>query len=391
MENRIERMLITPAEGDGFNMQLMSILEQIKAKVTANDRFILQISFFIDARNNNEYIERYETITKALEEKLSVKPSRSIIAQPPANGIQMSVELILLADKGEETTIYYKEEQGIPYALVESKNSTEVYAGGISSKRLNTDFSVQVDESFRLMKSILEAEGLTFSDVVRQWNYVEGILKIHGYGKEYIQHYQILNDMRSKYYAEAEFQMGYPAATGIGMDAGGLILEFYAVKPLPSIDIIPIKNPKQVDAYHYSEQVLVGDALVKHRKKSTPKFERAKYSHVNGVRSIYISGTASIQSEKTIGVDNIRLQTEITLDNIANLIAKANLVNVGISNVPNQLKYTFIRVYIKDRKEIDIVRKICDAHYGDIPVHYLVADICRENLLLEIEGVAELA
>jgi len=391
MENRIERILITPTEGNDFEKQLMSILRQINAHYTDNDQFILQLSFFIDTSNNTEYIECYRNITRNTDDLLNIKPSTSIIAQAPANGIHISLELILLTNISIGTQVVYKEEVGVPYTLVKSENTSEIYAGGISSKNFNADFSVQVDECYQLMESILTREGLTFADIVRQWNYVEGILSIYEYGEEHIQHYQVLNDVRSKYFAKADFQHGYPAATGIGMDAGGPILEFYAVQSSSAIDIIPIKNPKQVDAYHYSEEVLIGDALEKHHKKTTPKFERAKYCSVNGVRSVFISGTASIQSEKPLGINNTRMQTEITLENIANLISESNLVKMGIENVQDQINYTFIRVYIKDRKDLSVVKEICNAHYGNIPVHYLIADICRDNLLLEIEGVAEIA
>ena len=390
MENRIERILITPAVENNFDDQLRSVLNQINAYRTHNDQFILQLSFFIDVNNNKEYFEYYHHITKISRDILKIEPSISIIAQAPANGIRISLELILLTNRSKETQIVYKNEGGISYTLVKTDNTKEVYAGGISSRNFEADFSVQVDDCYRLMESILSAEKLAFSDIIRQWNYVENILSINDFGEEHIQHYQVLNDIRSKYYSKADFRNGYPAATGIGMDSGGLILEFYAIKSTPAVNIIPIKNPKQVNAYDYSEAVLVGDALDRHHKKTTPKFERAKYCSVNGTSSVFISGTAAIQNEKTFGINDIRLQTEITLENIANLVNKSNLENKGIRNVTDQIKYTFIRVYIKERKDVAIVKEICNKYYGNSPLHYLIADICRDNLLLEIEGVAEI-
>lgn len=389
MENRIERILITPAGGNNFEDQLTSILNQINAFQTNQDQFILQLSFFIDSSNNREYLEYHHYITGITHQKLNIEPSISIIAQAPANEIHISLELILLIHKRNDTRIVYKNIKGITYTLVQSGNSKEVYAGGISPKNFDTDFTVQVDECYQLMESILSEEGLTFADIVRQWNYVENILGLYNYGEEHVQHYQVLNDIRSKYYTKADFRKGYPAATGIGMDAGGLVLEFYAVQSSPVVQIIPVKNPGQVDAYNYSEAVLIGGALEKHHKKTTPKFERAKYCSVNGTSFVYISGTAAIQNEKTIGIDDIKLQTEITLENIANLVDKSNLGSVGIPDLRGQVKYAFIRVYIKKRKDVADVKAICNKYYGNIPLHYLVADICRDNLLLEIEGVAE--
>jgi enamine deaminase RidA (YjgF/YER057c/UK114 family) len=390
MENKVDRILILPSTGENLDTQLINILQQVKSQLEKKNGHILQLSFFIHVNNNSEYLDRIKLISSTVYNAFRVRPSTSIIAQSPANGHQISLELILLLEKSVDATIVYKKEQNIAYTLVTSPDATELYAGGISAMNFTSDFTEQVNRSYNLMKLILNREGMTFANIVRQWNYVEGILKICYCNDEHIQHYQVLNDIRSKYYAEADFRNGYPAATGIGTDAGGLLLECYAIKASHPIDIIPIKNPKQVDAYHYSEQVLVGDSLEKHHKKTTPKFERAKYSHVNSVRTIYISGTASIQSEKTLGENNIRKQTEVTLENIANLLTQSNLRNAGVQKISDTIEYTFIRIYLKTRSDLDLVKDICDKFYKNVPVHYLIADICRDNLLLEIEGVAVL-
>ncbi len=60
----------------------------------------------------------------------------------------------------------------------------------------------------------------------------------------------------------------------------------------------------------------------------------------------------------------------------------------GINEVDGDPLYLFIRVYIKHQDYLDNVKKICSKRFPDIPVHYLIADVCRDNLLVEIEGVA---
>ena len=67
-----------------------------------------------------------------------------------------------------------------------------------------------------------------------------------------------------------------------------------------------------------------------------------------------------------------------------------NLQNHGISNVNNIPFPSYIRVYVKNKEDIMVVQKICQQYYGDIPALYLVSDVCRDDLLVEIEGVAEL-
>ena len=57
---------------------------------------------------------------------------------------------------------------------------------------------------------------------------------------------------------------GYPAATGIGMTAGGVVIDFLAAV---NDQVWPVKNPVQVDAYKYSNEVLANN-------KFSDKFKR---------------------------------------------------------------------------------------------------------------------
>jgi enamine deaminase RidA (YjgF/YER057c/UK114 family) len=389
MKNRIDRILILPTSGTGFIEQFANCLEQMKPFTIGGDGQIIQQSFFINVSEKNVYLEYLSWIYSSLDTFYDSIPSTSVIAQSPANGMYITAELIILTHKQADTCVIYKIEEGIHYTVIETRYCKELYAGGITAKASVEPFSEQVKKAYTLLKSILDKELLIFSDIVRQWNYIEQILSIHDDNGECTQNYQVLNDVRSAFYSQVEFTYGYPAATGIGMNTGGFILEVYAVKSYKKVEIVPLRNPKQVDAYHYSNVVLVGDAIEKQQQKTTPKFERAKYISIGGMNTVYISGTASIQNEKTIGEDNIGLQTQITLDNIAALISAKNISNTGIRSGSKQFYYSFIRVYIKNPSDTEIVTGICKPYFGNIPIHYLIADVCREKLLLEIEGVAE--
>ncbi len=47
-----------------------------------------------------------------------------------------------------------------------------------------------------------------------------------------------------------------------------------------------------------------------------------------------------------------------------------------------------LRVYIKKKNFLHAVKSEIDKVWPDLPVIYLLADICREELLVEIEGTA---
>lgn len=389
MTNKHKRKYLLPAGGDSFQKQLIDCIGQIDEIKKENN--ILQLTFFIRSDNNTDYEGKKKSILKALHEHLGRDiPSASVVGQIPDN-TELSVELVYLSKDIDSLRIRHKVIDHVTYTLVESDEEKAIFAGGIASDEfLFDERSAQAEASFSIMDRILKQESMTFADVIRQWNYVEGIVGYNIQADNRIQNYQALNDVRSKYYATAQFVHGYPAATGIGMNSGGIILEFYANKPFVREEIIPIKNPQQKDAYEYSQQVLVGNALPIQNKKTSPKFERAKYISAANDKIIFVSGTASIKGEVTLGIGDVATQTRTTIENIHSLVSHENLQANQILNNYSALVFSSIRVYVKIPSDMETVREICDSSFPDVQINYLVADICRDALLVEIEGIAQL-
>jgi len=231
-------------------------------------------------------------------------------------------------------------------------------------------------KAFEGLQEVFNTVNFPINSIVRKWNYLEDILGFDGTK----QRYQEFNDVRSVVYGNAFVKGGYPAATGIGMNRGGVILEFVAVKSNNLVSCA-VDNPEQISAHHYSEEVLVGEQCT---LKTTPKFERARYLELFKRKLIFISGTASILGEKTVGVGDAVKQTEVTIENIARLYSKEILDNISTENL--QPKYGHARVYVKNRKDFAAIKNTFKRHFGNLPVVYIIADICRDDLLVEIEG-----
>ena len=53
-------------------------------------------------------------------------------------------------------------------------------------------------------------------------------------------------------------------------------------------------------------------------------------------------------------------------------------------------KLELLRVYLKHEEDAKIVKEDMDKLCPDVPIVYLYADVCREELLVEIEGIAYL-
>jgi enamine deaminase RidA (YjgF/YER057c/UK114 family) len=82
-------------------------------------------------------------------------------------------------------------------------------------------------------------------------------------------------------------------------------------------------------------------------------------------------------------------QTTQTLDNIEALIAGPNLERQGVPGLGATLDdLVLLRVYVKHQDDFEVARDICDARLSGVPTVYTVADVCRPELLIEMEGVA---
>jgi len=103
----------------------------------------------------------------------------------------------------------------------------------------------------------------------------------------------------------------------------------------------------------------------------------------------WVSGTASIVRSESRHLGDPEQQTTQTIDNIERLIAADNFAAHGLKGAGARLQdLAKIRVYLKRREDLAKCRAICERRFGSVPAVYAVADICRPELLVEIEGVA---
>jgi len=61
----------------------------------------------------------------------------------------------------------------------------------------------------------------------------------------------------------------------------------------------------------------------------------------------------------------------------------SNHCNKKIDSIPKLKNY---RVYLKNEQDYDVVKALCDAHFGIKKGIFIKADSCRSNLLVEIEA-----
>ena len=329
--------------------------------------------FFDALPDNDTYAARLHIIRQIMAGRFAdCLPVVSYVAQAPCGG-ELVLEVHELTGFSPDA-VHYKE----GYITVEQPGYKFLFLGGVRGTSLADSISRQSQELFDKVEKILAAEAMPVASIVRQWNYIEKIVAVDSAGH---QHYQDFNDVRSRFYSQADWKEGYPAATGIGTQWGGVMVDIDALLVEGgSVGVYPLDNPLQVPAHAYSGRVLLGGS-----QKTTPKFERGKALAFECGQLVYVSGTAAIRGEQSLAGVGIEAQTQATLENIAHLISKENLKASGVS-VANDARLQILRVYVKQKEDEAIARAMIEKALPNLPVLYVVADVCRDELLIEMEG-----
>ncbi len=384
----LNNLCLFPLKGETHYDQLADCYRQLKEISMKKGFFLHEIirqTIFIEATSNSEYLTGKQNLLACAKDFYDEIPPTSILVQSPENA-SLALELTYLTGISPDDITRRQNEQS-SWIVFQRGPLKMVVASGLSQTTETTDILHQSEAAFGQLQNILLEEQMEFSDIVRQWNYIEQITGNFYHDNSSSQHYQIFNDVRSRFYESANFKNGYPAATGIGMDCGGIIIDVIAARFEDEKSIVAVKSPVQVDAFSYSKDVLAENHAMPDFSRSTPKFERAKILNTPESQLIFISGTAAIIGQ----VSNLKLsvaqQTEMTIQNIMSLISSENLFKHGIESTEDAT-ITYLRVYVKHSKDLVQVKTICFNYFPFLPILYVVADICRAELLVEIEGQA---
>lgn len=209
---------------------------------------------------------------------------------------------------------------------------------------------------------------MSFDKMIRVWNYLPWINRYD----DGLERYQSFCVGRHQ---AIDTSLGYeshlPAATAIGTHDNHVLVYFLAARE----DGIQIENPRQVSAFAYPS---------KYAPKS-PTFSRAVVKQWGEKKHLYISGTASILGHETRHVNQPDEQLDECLNNIDILIAEADReTELGIKDASD---LTGIKLYLRNRDHLEHTIDHLKKRLGDqVNLIVLHADICRDDLLLEIEG-----
>lgn len=207
-----------------------------------------------------------------------------------------------------------------------------------------------------------------YPNLLRVWNYFPDINAIEAG----IERYRSFSVGRHEAFVRYKRRVDdSPSACAVGSHGGPLVIYFLASR-FPGVQI---ENPRQTSAYNYPKQY----------GPRSPTFSRATLAFQGGSQTLFISGTASILGHATVHPTSVSLQTRETLANIRAVIDQAALGGFKFAGFESGMA---LKVYVRHTEDVSVVQGIIREEWGVLEeMAVLQADICRTDLLLEIEAV----
>jgi chorismate lyase / 3-hydroxybenzoate synthase len=233
-----------------------------------------------------------------------------------------------------------------------------------------SDLSEQVMRRYAAILAILPGLG---SDAIRFWNYVPGIVDPVGPDMD---RYMAFNRGRFAAYAAysgdvERFGLVLPAASAVGISGRDLVVDCLA----STAGGTPLENPRQISSWRYSRRY----------GPRPPCFARGTMTTLDGRRVLLLGGTASIVGEESRHPGDLHAQIREVLTNMTALIGRATGSERDALD-----RLTDLRIYVVHAEHAGIVEATIRAACSPpVRVETVLARVCRAELLVEVEGVAE--
>lgn len=251
--------------------------------------------------------------------------------------------------------------------LISGAGNEDVFFGCISVQFDSAqNFSEAAQYTYSSIFSFLQSS--IYPNLLRVWNYFPDIIAIEAG----IERYRSFSVGRHEAFVRFNKRVDdSPSACVIGSHGGPLNIYFLA----SSSPGVQIENPRQTSAYKYPKQY----------GPRSPIFSRATLAFQGGSQTLFISGTASILGHATVHPGSVSLQTHETMNNILAVINQAVLEGFKFAGFESGMA---LKVYVRHKEHLSIVQDIIREEWGELQeLAVLQADLCREDLLMEIEAV----
>ena len=260
--------------------------------------------------------------------------------------------------------VIYHQAEGIHCAM-----NDEVLFGVVQlEERPSTLLDVLTYNAYRRL--LVQAHAMGYPHLLRVWNYFPQINR----ESDGLERYQRFCAGRHQALAEnlSGFPGTLPAGTAVGTLSGPLTIHFLAAKQSGT----HVENPRQVRAYEYPP--IYGP--------SSPSFARATLQPSISGSQLLISGTASVVGHVSAHIGDPSKQTLEIIHNLNALIVQTEQLH-GVTR-GQWCGHALFKIYIRHPAHF---ATICAILKEQLPLHtqvlYLQGEMCRRELLLEIEGI----
>jgi hypothetical protein len=277
--------------------------------------------------------------------------------------------------------------EGLVVRLDESRDASLLRLTVPAAARLDdASFLDAVRRAYSAIGSILRGRG---ERPWRFWNYVPGIRRRVPGGAS---RYEVFNEGRRAGYEDwSGLELAgnrFTAASGVGHRGEDLVVHMLAGRA----PAIPVENPRQTPAYRYSPRY----------GPIAPCFSRASLLEQvppawHGRRTALVAGTASIAGEDSRHRGDVEAQLRETLLNLAWLSATLAGERPPSQTAPGDevrralARYRDLRAYfVRSEDAADVRSRLLPAFPGLRRLELASADLCRPELLVEVEGVLSL-
>ncbi|MBS0197013.1 MAG: hypothetical protein JSR77_09660 [Planctomycetes bacterium] len=218
-----------------------------------------------------------------------------------------------------------------------------------------------------------------FSEPARVWNFLSGITEPVGDG---LDRYRVFNIARHKTFAawfgDAAVTSGrIPPASCVGHSGNAI-----AIHTLGAMHAVsPVENPRQVPAFAYSSKF----------GPRPPCFSRAGIASFGGEKLLMIAGTSSVRGEDSVYEGSLADQLNETVKNLRAVAVEGLRLGTDSAASDSPLgRARAVRVYYRRPEDQAFLEQHLPRELAECPeVEFMLADICREELLVEIEVVLE--
>lgn len=264
--------------------------------------------------------------------------------------------------QGQCGAIHYRHDDSVLFGVIALSETT--FEAGADK----TPLQQATESAYRQVFALLDTQHFPY--LFRVWNYIADI-NAHSFGLE--RYHQFNLGRQDAFLAHGRDVTGnVPAACALGSAQGPLTIAFLAGRAAP----LNIENPRQVSAYQYPQQY----------GPRSPTFSRASLVRLGQDEVLFVSGTASIVGHVTLHPADVAAQTRETMANIKAVLAEANRL---ASQARFDLASLHYRVYVRHPADLSQIRaELAHCVGNELNAVYLQADVCRQDLLLEIEATA---